>query len=62
MNRGQLAISLLLSVPVGFGVFAAVRITAGRWPMAIAAGALVAVAIFALLVVAVEYEPPLPEE
>ena len=65
MNREQLALSLLLSVPPGFGVMVAIRLSAPNqlsWLVAIAGGLVTAVVIFGLLYLAINYNPPLPEE
>lgn len=63
MNREQLAIALLLSAPLGVGIASAVGITdPAKWRLAIATGLVTFVVIFAVVVLAVEYEPPLPED
>lgn len=63
VNREQLAIALLLSAPLGVGIASAVGITdPAKWRLAIATGLVTFVVIFAVVVLAVEYEPPLPED
>jgi len=63
VNRQQLAIALLLSVPLGVGIASAVGITApAKWRLAVATGLFTFLAVFGVVVLAVEYEPDLPEE
>jgi hypothetical protein len=63
MNREQLLIGLVLSVPPAVGVISAIHLTLPwRVPTAIAGGVVTFLAIFGLVYVAVEHQPPLPDE
>lgn len=64
MNREQLGLSLLLSVPPGVGVVMAIRLSAPNrlsWLVAVLGGFVTTVVIFGLLYLAVNYNPPLPD-
>jgi len=56
MNRGQLGIALLLSVPIGVGVTGASHVSLGELPTAILAGTTAGLGVFLLVTVAVSYE------
>ena len=63
MNREQFGIALLLAGPLGLGVASAIGITdPSKGRLAVGAGLFVFVAVFGVVVLAVEYEPELPEE
>ncbi|MEF8773109.1 MAG: hypothetical protein V5A37_00125 [Halobacteriales archaeon] len=63
MNREQWLIALVLSVPPGVGVVSAVHLSAPtRLPTAVLAGFVTFGVIFGVVWLAVEHEPPLPDD